>query len=325
MNLPRAWQFLCGLFAALCVASAGLFASAHAAPEGLSGTTWRLVQFKGGDGQTVRPDEESTYTVEFRADNTVAVRLDCNRGRGTWISRSTSQLELGPLALTRAHCPHTALHDQIAKQWPLIRSYELRDTHLFLSLMADAGTYEFEPEKPVSAQSITASWLDQSRPVSWNTPGAAIPGAPKLQGTVDARCRTTARSPELEADKRLTEKGWDLIGGYQGGWGLLVIQGTAGYDGMCRPQMYQAFVFLRGVFAGTLSPRTMNARTDGALNRVTLQDSRQLVAEYARYTAADPLCCPSKTTRVVFEIAPDQTVIGPVSALTSSNDSSKEH
>jgi hypothetical protein len=139
-----------------------------------------------------------------------------------------------------------------------------------------------------------------------------------MEKMVDPRCETHTRVPESEADKQLTDLGWDLIGGYQGGWGILVIQGAAGYDGMCRPRAYQDFVFLHGVFAGTLSPSTMDARGDGALNRVTLQDDRRLVAEYARYTAADALCCPSRTTNVVFEIGSDQAVVRPVSLSNSS-------
>jgi len=35
--------------------------------------------------------------------------------------------------------------DQIVKQWGFIRSYLIKDGHLFLSLMADGGVYEFEP------------------------------------------------------------------------------------------------------------------------------------------------------------------------------------
>jgi len=42
-------------------------------------------------------------------------------------------------------CPPGSLHDQIVKQWPHLRSYVMRDGHLFLSLMADGGIYEFEP------------------------------------------------------------------------------------------------------------------------------------------------------------------------------------
>jgi para-nitrobenzyl esterase len=51
----------------------------------------------------------------------------------------------GSLALTRATCPVGSLHDQIVKQWTYIRSYVTKDGHLFLSLMADGGIYEFEP------------------------------------------------------------------------------------------------------------------------------------------------------------------------------------
>jgi hypothetical protein len=316
MNLSRSSHFLGTRVAALCLANVGLLAPVLAATDGLSGTAWRLVQFQAGSGQILGRDDGSNFTVEFRADSTVAVQLDCHRGRGTWVSRSTAKLELGPLALTRATCPQTSLSDQITKQWTFIRSYVFRDTHLFLS--SDGGTYEFEPENSEAGRSIPASWLDESKPASWNTLGAAIPGAPKMEKTVDPRCRAHMRVPESEADKRLTDLGWDLIGGYQGGWGILVIQGAAGYDGMCRPRAYQDFVFLRGVFAGTLSPSTMDARGDGALNRVTLQDGRRLVAEYARYTAADALCCPSRTTKVVFEIGSDQALVLPVSVSTSS-------
>lgn len=33
----------------------------------------------------------------------------------------------------------------MVKQWSNIRSYVIRNGHLFLSLMADGGIYEFEP------------------------------------------------------------------------------------------------------------------------------------------------------------------------------------
>jgi para-nitrobenzyl esterase len=49
------------------------------------------------------------------------------------------------MALTRAVCPPGSLHDQIIKQWPYVKSYVMKDGHLFFSLMADGGIYEFEP------------------------------------------------------------------------------------------------------------------------------------------------------------------------------------
>jgi para-nitrobenzyl esterase len=67
------------------------------------------------------------------------------QSRGTWKATGSSQLELGPLALTRAKCPEGSLHDQIAKQWTFVRSFVIKDGHLFLALMADGGIYEFAP------------------------------------------------------------------------------------------------------------------------------------------------------------------------------------
>ena len=166
-------------------------------------------------------------------------------------------------------------------------------------------------------QTMGASWLDEPKRAAWNQPGMTVPVAPPIPGTVDPRCRELARPPELEEDQRQRSQGWELVGAYQGGWRILVIRATAGYDGMCRPRHYQDFVFVRGVFAGTLSPQAMDSRTDGALGRVFLQSASRLTAEYARYAASDPLCCPTRTTSVVFDLANDPPVARPVSASTS--------
>jgi para-nitrobenzyl esterase len=103
------------------------------------------VKFQGGDGTTLTPDDRAKYTIAFAAGDSISARIDCNRGRGSWKSNGPSQLQLGPLALTRAQCPPGSLHDQIVKQWGNVRSYVVKSGHLFLSLMADGGIYEFEP------------------------------------------------------------------------------------------------------------------------------------------------------------------------------------
>jgi heat shock protein HslJ len=164
-----------------------------------------------------------------------------------------------------------------------------------------------------STQVKSASWLDAAKPASWNKAGLSVPAAPTVQDNVDIRCRELARPPESAEDIRVKERGWDLVGAFHGGWQVVVIRGTAGYDGMCRPRQYQDFVFLRGTFAGTLSPQPMDSRSDGAIARVTLQGPTRLTAEYDRYGPADPLCCPSRTTSVVFDIASDGPIVRPVS------------
>jgi para-nitrobenzyl esterase len=120
-------------------------ASTTSPSSGLTGPSWQLVKFQGGDDTTLTPDDRTKYTVEFAAGGQLTARIDCNRGRGTWKSTGSSQIAFGPLALTRAKCPPGSLHDQIVKQWGNIRSYVIKDGHLFLALMADGGIYEFEP------------------------------------------------------------------------------------------------------------------------------------------------------------------------------------
>jgi para-nitrobenzyl esterase len=115
------------------------------AQPGLGGTTWQLVRFQGGDDTVLTPDDPAKYTLAFGADGIVTARIDCNRGRGTWTSPEPSQLALGPLALTRAMCPPGSLHDHIIRDWSFVRSYAIRDGHLFLALFANAGIYELEP------------------------------------------------------------------------------------------------------------------------------------------------------------------------------------
>jgi para-nitrobenzyl esterase len=120
-------------------------ASGNWSSPGLAGTSWQLVEFQGGDGATLTPDDRAKYTIEFGAGGQLSARVDCNRGRGTWTSSGSSQIAFGPLALTRAMCPAGSLDNQIMRQWSNIRSYVIKDGHLFLALKADGGVYEFEP------------------------------------------------------------------------------------------------------------------------------------------------------------------------------------
>ncbi len=129
----------------LAAFTAGAQGSPPSSASGLEGSSWQLVKFQGSDDTTLTPDDRAKYTIEFATGGQLTARIDCNRGRGTWKSSGPNQLQFGPLALTRAQCPPGSLHDHIVKQWSFIRSYVMKDGHLFLSLMADGGIYEFEP------------------------------------------------------------------------------------------------------------------------------------------------------------------------------------
>lgn len=164
---------------------------------------------------------------------------------------------------------------------------------------------------PGSAQDTT--WLDGDL-ASWNTAGMAIPAAPAIDDNPDPRCAERERPAETAEDDALIAEGWRLFLPYQRGWGVTLISGLAGYDGMCRPLGYQSFVFVDGVFAGTVSPEPMDSRTTGAATDVNLWYADQVSAEYLRYAPDDPLCCASSTDSVNFTIeeTPDGPVLNPV-------------
>jgi heat shock protein HslJ len=155
--------------------------SALAQTADLKGTSWQLVKFQGGDEKTLTPDDKSKYTITFGKDGRVTARVDCNRGMGTWKSSGANQIEFGPLALTRAMCPEGSLHDQIAKHWAFVRSYTMKDGHLFLSLMADGGIYEFEPMSTSPTLAGTKWELKEVNGVSVQSPRAYLQFDEKTQ------------------------------------------------------------------------------------------------------------------------------------------------
>jgi len=136
------------LLAAVAIAALSYCVSPTAssvAAAGLEGSSWRLVQISMSDGVTRPAIERSRYTIGFGASDVLNVRFDCNRGSGSWKSSAPGAVEFGPLALTRAMCPVGSLHDELVRQWPHVRSYVVKEGRLYLSLMADGGTIEFEP------------------------------------------------------------------------------------------------------------------------------------------------------------------------------------
>ena len=152
----------------------------------------------------------------------------------------------------------------------------------------------------VSASGQT-SWLD--RPLNnWNNGNGVVPNAPRTLAPIEAMCRTQVRNPESIADRAVTRAGWSLYGASQTYGPVTVVTAMAGVDGMCRPMQYNAFVFVRDRFAGTLAPEPMDARTDGSLNDLRLSSATELSAEFARYTSRDALCCPSQTSSVTYAI-----------------------
>ncbi|RPH87801.1 MAG: LppP/LprE family lipoprotein [Chroococcales cyanobacterium metabat2.561] len=133
-----------------------------------------------------------------------------------------------------------------------------------------------------------------------------MPKSP-VKTVIDNQCREQVRPAITANDQALNKAGWLLYGAVQTYGKTSVISAMSGVDGMCRPMGYQDFVFVDGKFAGTLSPRPMDSRTDGASQRIVLQNSDRIIVVFNRYKDTDPLCCPSQLSRVIYQI---ETVSG---------------
>ena len=146
------------------------------------------------------------------------------------------------------------------------------------------------------------AWLDAPRPAGWNQPGAPVPPAPRTGNAAAdfARCAEQLRPATSPEDRAVVKAGWRLFGPYQRFGATSILRALSGVDGMCRPLGYQEFVFRDGHFAGTLAPAPMDARTDGATDTIFLYEADRITVTYRRYADTDPLCCPSRTSTVVF-------------------------
>jgi hypothetical protein len=164
------------------------------------------------------------------------------------------------------------------------------------------------------------SWIDKKLIAPWNVHLAELPRAAKAQESFE-RCRSQLRPPETREDRAVAAAGWKLYAPYELFGGTAIVLAMSDVDGMCRPVGYQGFVFVHGTYAGTLSPRPMDSRTDGALQRPLLFGATSFSAEFERYAASDPLCCPSRSSVVEYKVErrDGRPLVVPVSATTNSN------
>jgi uncharacterized lipoprotein YbaY/heat shock protein HslJ len=173
-----------------------------------------------------------------------------------------------------------------------------------------------------SAQQSRAngSWLDRPL-VNWNRAASGFPQLPRpvaVGGAAsDSRCFEQIRQPETAAERALTQRGWRLYGATQSFGQTKIVSALSGFDGMCRPLGFQAFVYWEGRYAGTLAPAAMDSRADGALTDFRLISPTNISAEFARYASSDALCCPSKISRVNYTLRRDDVPnTAPVSVMT---------
>lgn len=166
-----------------------------------------------------------------------------------------------------------------------------------------------QPDAPPGA------WLETSPPDNWNTSAGVVPTAPPTRGVINPRCGGRERLPESAEEDQVVAAGWRLFNAARVGWSVRTVDGLVDYDGMCRPNQFQGFVFADGQFVGTISPAPMDSRVDGA-GRVLDFQGDEILANFVRYTPNDALCCPSSTFLVRFQVdrSSDPPLLVPLSA-----------
>lgn len=119
--------------------------------QNLAGTKWRLVHFQSSDdaiGKIVPPNVER-YTLDFMADGSLAMQLDCNRASATWkVEQKTvtgGSLSISPGPMTRAFCGPDAMDTRLARDLAYVRTFTMAGGKLSMALESDAGIYVWEP------------------------------------------------------------------------------------------------------------------------------------------------------------------------------------
>lgn len=146
MKLHIAFSLLLVMLTAACATTPNKPASFE-----FTNTSWQLVTFQSMDDQqgTTRIDDPARFTITFNSDGSASLRLDCNRGTGSWqstpsTSGNSGTLKFGPIAATRALCPPPHFDEKLARDLGHVRSYFIKGNRLYMSLMADAGIYEWQ-------------------------------------------------------------------------------------------------------------------------------------------------------------------------------------
>jgi hypothetical protein len=177
------------------------------------------------------------------------------------------------------------------------------------------------------AQTAASRWLDVQPVFNWNKPGDAIPRGPRSEFAGEiADCEKrgaeeTKKSPPTPETRQVAAAGWLGAAVHKRLGDTVIVFARNGLDGMCRPMDYQYFIFVGGKFAGTLSPRPMESRVDGSGWLEEKPQARRFKVEFARYREKDPLCCPSRSSTVTYELrnTPGGPLVVPASVATKAN------
>lgn len=145
----------------------------------LMGVTWEWVSLLDPMGQTTATDP-ARYTIAFNADNTAAIRADCNNVVASYFTDGVN-LEIEPGVSTLAACPEDTQDQVFINSLTAVESYVVQDTELFMTLAGGTGTIIFRTAAPAgdgqgapaepSLIGTTWEWVSLTTPVETVTAG----------------------------------------------------------------------------------------------------------------------------------------------------------
>lgn len=96
------------------------------------------------DDRRVVPADSRNYTVQFREDETLNVKADCNLKGGSYSSSpGDKRLSIAITHSTMAACPEESLENEFERELSAATSYFIKDGELYLDLEYDSGTMRF--------------------------------------------------------------------------------------------------------------------------------------------------------------------------------------
>lgn len=104
------------LAASLALAGCATIPDSHP----LAGTEWQLVAIDtSGSTTTLTPALQARHTLAFGDGGELQLRLDCNRGRSTWVAdrpaNGAGSITIEPVAGTRMFCTEPSFGDELGR------------------------------------------------------------------------------------------------------------------------------------------------------------------------------------------------------------------
>ncbi|WP_338241448.1 META domain-containing protein [Aurantiacibacter hainanensis] len=117
--------------------------------QALVANEWALVSIMDDNEDVrLRPQFSNRHTLNFDADGSLMMQLDCNRGNADWRaypgSAGSGDLSIGPVAATRALCPDPSYGERLASALPGATGYRITPGVGSLTIITQDAVFGFE-------------------------------------------------------------------------------------------------------------------------------------------------------------------------------------